>query len=128
MSERSTSGMSWLKASAPARPMAAATSVACLVRFAATAVTSRKANTPAAASSTVRVGTSRNDSRVVLARVASMDSNDHRYTDVTPMASAPARTELRARATSHTVPIKHRPPSMVGCSMGKDSSAPSLGR
>ncbi len=81
MSERSTSGMSWLNVSAPMAPSVAATATTRLAfsgwyRRAIASVISMKPNAPAAVSSTVRVGCSRNDSRVVPARVVSIDSSD----------------------------------------------------
>ena len=77
---------------------------------------------------TVKVGGSRNDSSVVRTSVASMDSSDHRYTAITPMARPAARTDERARTTSHSVPSMQRAPSSVKSSIGNESWAPSDGR
>ncbi len=71
--------MSWLKPMAPISPIAAATGMTLrLARDAIASVTSMNPNTPAADSSTVSVGCSRNDSRVVPSRVVSIDSADQR--------------------------------------------------
>ena len=83
MSDRSTSGMSWLNVSAPIAPSVAAAAttrrpVLGLYRARPSpCVTSMNPNAPAAVSSTVRVGCSRNDSSVVPASVVSIDSSDH---------------------------------------------------
>ena len=83
-SGRSTSGMSWLNAIAPASPIAVATGSTLRPqawsrpRAASASVTSMKPKTPAVASNTVSVGCSRKDSSVVRASVASIDSSDHR--------------------------------------------------
>ena len=82
MSDRSTSGMSWLNVSAPIAPRvaAAATTLRALTdctRAARARVTSMKPNAPAAVSSTVSVGSSRNDNSVVPTSVVSIDNSDH---------------------------------------------------
>ena len=121
--------MSWLNPMAPISPIAAATGIALrLVRAAIALATSMKPNAPAAESSTVSVGCSRKDSSVVPSSVVSIDSSDQAYSDSTPMPSAAARTELRARQTSHSVPSMHSEPSSENCSIGKVSTAPSAGR
>ena len=82
-SGRSTSGMSWLNAIAAANPIDAATGSTARPqawsrpRAASAIVSSTKPKTPAAASNTVSVGCSRNDSSVMRASVASIDSSDH---------------------------------------------------
>jgi hypothetical protein len=133
--------MSWLNPIAPISPMAMATGMMRLFQRAAAArATSMKPNTPAADSSTDRVGCSRNDSNVVPTRVVNIDSSDHAYNDSTPRPSAAARTDpdlfpgsLRScppklRQASHTVPSMHSAPSSENCSIGKVSTAPSPGR
>ena len=83
MSGRSTSGMSWLKVSAPIAPSGgggrddASCMRRALTRAASGRVTSMNPNAPAAVSSTVSVGCSRNDSSVVPTSVVSIDSSDH---------------------------------------------------
>ena len=81
MSERSTSGMSWLNVSAPIAPSVAAAATtrrefSGLTRAASARVTSMNPNAPAAVSRIVSVGCSRNDSSVVPTRVVSIDNSD----------------------------------------------------
>ncbi|CFR82055.1 Uncharacterised protein [Mycobacterium tuberculosis] len=70
--------MSWLNAIAPANPMAAAIGMTPRPRLPRAWTASTKPNAPAATSSTLSVGCRRNDSSVVRANVASIDSRDHR--------------------------------------------------
>ena len=81
MSGRSTSGMSWLKVTAPMAPTTAAAATMRLPvssprRAAKARAVSMNPSVPAAVSSTVRVGCRRNDSRVVPASVVTIDSSD----------------------------------------------------
>ena len=84
MSGASTSGMSWLNVIAPMAPTVGggrddARGTALLGQRAAIAhgVASTNPNAPAALSSTISVGCSRNDSSVVPASVVTIDSSDH---------------------------------------------------
>ena len=82
MSGRSTSGMSWVNVIAPMAPTAAPAATTRLpgrgvYRAAMARVASTNPNAPAAVSSTVSVGCSRNDSSVVPTSVVTIDSSDH---------------------------------------------------
>ena len=77
-SGRSTSGMSWLNAIAAGQPDGAGDGQDGPAARGQRRAASTKPNAPAATSSTVNVGCSRNDNSVVRASVVSIDTSDHR--------------------------------------------------